>query len=152
FCKTAFNAAVKDSPDVAYYSFGAAAGPRLRAAGAADRPPPARPAVAAAAGFWNKMLSVPHSIVEAAEGENDGLVSVNSAKWGRYVETLEASHFDINGRQDGRVVEVAADGGGGGGRVVRVVRRSGSREERKPRFDSIEFYARVATMLHRDGF
>ena len=37
-----------------------------------------------------------HRIVEGVEGENDGLVSVNSSRWGTYKGTLvDVSHLDL---------------------------------------------------------
>lgn len=37
-------------------------------------------------------LLVTSYILNSHEGENDGLVSVNSAKWGTYIETIKADH------------------------------------------------------------
>ena len=34
-----------------------------------------------------------HRIVEAAEGDNDGLVSIKSATWGEHLQTWPADHF-----------------------------------------------------------
>lgn len=39
-------------------------------------------------------LAVPHLIVQLAGGENDGLVTVESAKWGTHLGTLWADHLD----------------------------------------------------------
>ncbi|KAK7059168.1 lipase 2 [Paramarasmius palmivorus] len=40
----------------------------------------------------------PHSIILEKEGPNDGLVSVESAKWGKYLGTLEGvNHLDLVG-------------------------------------------------------
>ncbi|KIL71755.1 hypothetical protein M378DRAFT_94615 [Amanita muscaria Koide BX008] len=40
----------------------------------------------------------PHSVILEREGENDGLVSVQSAKWGTYLGTLEdVNHLDLVG-------------------------------------------------------
>ncbi|ESK98102.1 triacylglycerol lipase [Moniliophthora roreri MCA 2997] len=40
----------------------------------------------------------PHSIILEKEGPNDGLVSVDSAKWGKYLGTLEGvNHLDLVG-------------------------------------------------------
>lgn len=43
-------------------------------------------------------LSMPSAIVRRQDGHNDGFVSVNSARWGDYVETLNADHFMLNKR------------------------------------------------------
>jgi hypothetical protein len=40
---------------------------------------------------------VPHLIIKGQEGPNDGLVSVESAKWGEYKGTLDADHYDVVG-------------------------------------------------------
>ncbi len=39
-----------------------------------------------------------HGVILEKEGPNDGLVSIHSAKWGRYVATLEdVNHLDLVG-------------------------------------------------------
>jgi hypothetical protein len=51
------------------------------------------------------LLKYSWGVVGAKEGENDGMVSVESAKWGMYLGTVPASHAEINGRRkskDGR--------------------------------------------------
>ena len=69
-----FNPSTPDDPNVKYYSYGGAA--------------------------TNVGLLSPvrytWEIVRAKEGENDGIVSVHSARWGEYVETVAADHFDLN--------------------------------------------------------
>lgn len=67
----AFNAATPDHPDVPYFSYGASVplsrlSPVLRRA-------------------WNLLRPI--------EGENDGMVSVASARWGTYLATIAADHF-----------------------------------------------------------
>lgn len=70
-----FNPKTRDDPDVRYFSYGAAL----------KRKPP--------------LLSPfrgSHGVVSREEGPNDGLVSVESAKWGTYKGTLEGvSHLDL---------------------------------------------------------
>jgi len=40
----------------------------------------------------------PHSVIMEKEGPNDGLVSVESSKWGQYLGTLEdVNHLDLVG-------------------------------------------------------
>ena len=45
------------------------------------------------------LLFQPYGIVYAAEGLNDGLVSVRSAKWGTHLETWPVDHFHILNRR-----------------------------------------------------
>ncbi len=67
----AFNEEVKDVPGMKYFSVGAAQ--------QADRMP---------------IFAVrPHRLIEAVEGENDGLVSVQSSKWGKYLGVWPADHW-----------------------------------------------------------
>ncbi len=68
-----FNPKTPDKEGVRYFSYGATAHP----------------------GFLSAFRR-PHRIVEKMEGPNDGLVSVESAKWGTYKGTLvEVSHLDL---------------------------------------------------------
>ncbi|KAI8365256.1 Alpha/Beta hydrolase protein [Radiomyces spectabilis] len=77
FCKYHFNPNTPDDRRVAYYSYGAAA----------DIP------------AWSSMLGMPWNYMQKKEGDNDGIVSVQSAKWGQYVKTLEADHWDLSGER-----------------------------------------------------
>lgn len=65
-----FNEYVPDHPDTRYYSWGAAFKP----------------------GLFNE-FRFPHGIIWEREGHNDGLVSVESSKWGQYQGTLKATHI-----------------------------------------------------------
>jgi triacylglycerol lipase len=68
-----FNPKTPDVEGVRYFSYGATFNP----------------------GFWSAFRQ-PHKIVERLEGTNDGLVSVQSAKWGTYKGTLvNVSHLDL---------------------------------------------------------
>lgn len=68
-----FNPKTPDREGIAYYSYGANVNPR----------------------FWS-MFRQSHRIIQRIEGENDGLVSVQSAKWGTYKGTLkDVSHLDM---------------------------------------------------------
>ncbi|KAF7306756.1 hypothetical protein MIND_00467300 [Mycena indigotica] len=70
-----FNEETPDVPDVRYFSWGATYQPGL-------------------IDTWKW----PHSVVLEHEGENDGLVSVASAKWGTYCGTLQdVSHLNLVG-------------------------------------------------------
>ena len=40
-----------------------------------------------------------HSYIEGVEGDNDGLVSVESAKWGEFLGVLPADHIDQVGHR-----------------------------------------------------
>ena len=68
-----FNAQVLDKEGVKYYSWGASFDPGLL-----------------------DTFRWPHSVILAKEGPNDGLVSVESAKWGEYRGTLlGVNHLDL---------------------------------------------------------
>ena len=68
-----FNPRTPDSPDVRYFSYGAQLSPHL-----------------------TSVFRTSGGIVKAAEGPNDGLVSVESSKWGTYKGTLNhVSHLDL---------------------------------------------------------
>lgn len=68
-----FNPRTPDSPDVRYFSYGAQLNPHL-----------------------TSVFRKSHGVVQAAEGPNDGLVSVQSSQWGDYKGTLDnVSHLDL---------------------------------------------------------
>ena len=68
-----FNVKTPDDPNVRYFSYGAMCKP----------------------GWWS-MFWTPHKIIERVEGENDGLVSVESSQWGSYKGTLVGvNHLDL---------------------------------------------------------
>jgi len=68
-----FNSKTPDDPNVRYFSYGATFDP----------------------GFWSAFRQT-HAVVFDKEGPNDGLVSVESAKWGTYKGTLVGvSHLDL---------------------------------------------------------
>lgn len=68
-----FNKAILDDPNVAYYSYGA----KIKA------------------GFASPFF-LSGEIIQQKEGDNDGMVSVESAKWGEYLGTLDnVDHGDI---------------------------------------------------------
>ncbi|KAF7436617.1 hypothetical protein PC9H_003450 [Pleurotus ostreatus] len=70
-----FNEETPDVPGVKYFSWGATYNP----------------------GFIDTW-KYPHSVVLEKEGPNDGLVSIESAKWGTYLGTLEdVNHLDLVG-------------------------------------------------------
>jgi len=60
-----FSPSVPNDPNVRYFSYGAAFSPR----------------------FYN-IWYTSHRVIEAIEGPNDGLVSIESTRWGTYEGTL----------------------------------------------------------------
>ncbi|GFP56437.1 hypothetical protein ACSS6W_006721 [Trichoderma asperelloides] len=74
YMREEFNPRVRDDESVRYFSYGAAIGePSLLGA-----------------------FRLPYGVVGRAEGENDGLVSVESSRWGVYQGTLMGvSHLDL---------------------------------------------------------
>jgi len=106
-----FNPKTPDAPVVRYFSYGATFDP----------------------GFWSAFRQ-PHKIVEKLEGLNDGLVSVNSAKWGTYKGTLvNVSHLDLINWTN---------------RLKWAMSRL-SGNERK--FNAVAFYLDIADMLAKEG-
>ena len=89
YCQNVFNKTVEDRPEVLYFSYGAAASRRL-----VRRTP----------------LEFSFHIIESAEGPNDGLVSVESSKWGNYQETLVGDHLDLIGVKPKFLMRDAAQG------------------------------------------
>lgn len=76
YCKNYFNPNTPNDPNVSYYSYGAKA----------------------SFPSWS-LLNLPSKWIKEKEGMNDGLVSVESAKWGKYMKTLDADHWDLNGQR-----------------------------------------------------
>ncbi|KAI8930171.1 Alpha/Beta hydrolase protein [Entophlyctis helioformis] len=74
-------------------------------------------------------LAFSHQIVQALEGPNDGLVSLESAKWGEFMGTVDCDHWDLV------PPKVRAFTGG----------------LAKPKFDSRGFYLRIVTELADRG-
>ncbi|KAG0046264.1 hypothetical protein BGZ83_008542 [Gryganskiella cystojenkinii] len=106
YCTEVFNPNTPDDPSVAYYSYGASV---------------KQMPIWAPLGFaWE--------VVKAKEGENDGLVSLSSARWGQYVETVEADHWQLNDRKRVKI---------GAGQKA---------------FDAVELYMNVATRLYKEGY
>ncbi|KAF9277384.1 hypothetical protein BGZ68_009331 [Mortierella alpina] len=106
YCNDVFNPNTPDDPRVSYYSYG----------GSVPQIP-----------IWAP-LGFSYDIVKAREGDNDGLVSTKSARWGKYVETMEADHWDLN---DSRRLKLGYC--------------------KKP-FNAVEFYLNLATRLFKDGY
>ncbi|PBP25470.1 triacylglycerol lipase [Diplocarpon rosae] len=106
-----FNPRTPDARGVQYFSYGATVNPSI----------------------WSAFRQ-PQRIVQRMEGPNDGLVSVESAKWGTYKGTLvDVSHLDLinwTNRLRWVVWQVAGN-------------------ERK--FNAIAFYLDIADMLAKEG-
>ncbi|KAG0265527.1 hypothetical protein BG011_004555 [Mortierella polycephala] len=105
YCREVFNPNTPDDPNVSYYSYGASV-PQIP--------------------LWAP-LGFPWEVIKAKEGDNDGLVSVRSAKWGKYIETVECDHWDLNNRWRLKIGY-----------------------SQKP-FDAVELYMDAATRLFREG-
>lgn len=103
--QSTFNPDVPDHPSVRYWSYAGQAGRGT------DVP-------------LDPFFYVLNSIVHKHEGVNDGYVSVESAKWGTFLGTIDADHA----RQIGIRSSLGAD------------------------FDSNAFYADVVRMLANEGF
>ena len=102
-CET-FNTAVPDHPDVRYWSYAGRAGKGT------DVP-------------ISPFLIVQNRLIYRREGVNDGFVSVESARWGTFLGTVDADH----------------------------VQEDGLRFSLNTRFDSNTFYRSIAEMLAREG-
>lgn len=114
-----FNQQIQNDPDVAYFSYGAQFKPH-----------------------WYNVFHYPHSIIKrrvlrngGTHWENDGLVSVESAKWGEYLGTLDGvDHLDlINWTNRLRSV-------------------FDSMVNRKEQFDALHFYSHIVNDLYKRGF
>ncbi|KAI9597401.1 Alpha/Beta hydrolase protein, partial [Syncephalis fuscata] len=74
YLENVFNPNTPNHPDTQYFSFGAR--------------------VSQLSLFH--ILRMPWEVVDSREGDNDGLVSVNSARWGKYLGTVDADHWELN--------------------------------------------------------
>ena len=102
YCVNYFNENTPNHPLVAYYSYGAATDLLI----------------------WSP-LYFPHQIIKSKEGPNDGLVSIKSAQWGKYIKTAECDHWDLTDRWR---IKIGSN------------------------FDPVEFYLSIATFLASEGF
>lgn len=108
YCNQYFNPNTPNDPNVSYYSYGANA----------------------TFPSWS-LLNLASQLVKDKEGVNDGIVSVKSAKWGKYMKTVEADHWDLNGQ--------------------RYRWRHTRPFQDKNKFDTIDFYMEMATNLYQEG-
>lgn len=107
-----FNPQTPDDPSVRYFSYGAVI----------DEPPLLSP------------FRLSHKVIDEAEGPNDGLVSVDSSRWGRYEGTLVGvSHLDLINWTN----------------KVRWTVREWMGIKRN--FNAIAFYLAITDMLSREG-
>ncbi|KAG0319158.1 hypothetical protein BGZ99_005268 [Dissophora globulifera] len=106
YCNEVFNPNTPDDHAVSYFSYGASV-PQIP--------------------LWAP-LGFPWEVIKAREGDNDGLVSTQSARWGTYVETVEADHWDLNNRWRLKIGY-----------------------NQKP-FNAVDMYMKLATRLYKDGF
>lgn len=79
YLKDTFNPSTPDAPSVYYQSWGARSG-----SGTADR-------------IKITFALTTHPFIKSKEGENDGVVSVTSAKWGEFRGVIDADHLDLVG-------------------------------------------------------
>ncbi|CAJ0844078.1 15825_t:CDS:2 [Entrophospora sp. SA101] len=103
FCMNSFNKNTPNHPSIFYYSYGAAT----------EIP------------IWSP-LYFPYQIIREKEGQNDGLVSLKSAQWGRYVRTVECDHWDLTDSWRLKLNSLN-------------------------QFDPVELYVEVATLLANEG-
>jgi triacylglycerol lipase len=107
-----FNPSVPDDPSVRYFSYGAHT----------DEPPLLSP------------FRQPWRIIDEVEGANDGLVSVESSRWGTYKGTLlGVSHLDLINWSN---------------RMKWTVREWMGM---KKTFNAVAFYLDIADMLAKEG-
>ena len=57
--------------------------------------------------FSDYILTIPYVIVKLTEGDNDGLVSVSSAKWGEFRGVIENKHY--RGISHGDIIDLRRD-------------------------------------------
>ncbi|SCW03089.1 LAFE_0G02696g1_1 [Lachancea fermentati] len=118
-----FNDITPDDPNVSYFSYGACFKPK----------------------WFNVFYTSWRIIYNATHGEpNDGMVSVKSSKWGKYLGTLQnTDHLDIINWKNVLQQEMA-------------IKLSGSSEEvqkkLEPKIDVVAFYLSIADNLAKQGF
>lgn len=154
YCNQFFNPSTPDAPGVEYLSIGAHMDPHA----ASDKVNP---------------LIIPHDIIYKAEGPNDGFVSLTSAQWGHYLGSVCADHFDFTNRwrvtslgrdfistvaywgdkwsawldqRNGRQKPQTPDNG------KRTSALGGTEFSDSKRFDPIDFYLRIGTILYQRGY
>lgn len=76
YCQSQFNPYTPDDPTVSYFSYNAYVDTMPR----------------------TNLLRFPWKVIYNQVGLNDGVVPLDSGKWGKLVETVHASHFDLVAR------------------------------------------------------
>ncbi|PVU94914.1 hypothetical protein BB559_002880 [Furculomyces boomerangus] len=135
YCKKVFNPSTPMMPNVSYYSYGA----KINTKNLNNYLTP----------LW-----FPHSIVYKREGDNDGLVSLTSASYGEYVETLECDHFDLTnknrlGAVSRMLLKPLFNLSSNGNYVMQDSKKENGKLNGD--FDPIEFYLRMVTRLYSNG-
>ncbi|KAJ2849213.1 hypothetical protein IWW36_002786 [Coemansia brasiliensis] len=158
YCQQFFNPSTPDAPGVEYLSIGAHMDP----ADISDKVNP---------------LIIPHDIIYKSEGPNDGFVSLRSAQWGHYLGSVCADHFDFTNRW--RLTSLGRDFIGtmaywsskwsswlnhkdgqsdnsskppAGASDAEAFKEQVNFNKSRSRFDPIEFYLRLSTILYQRGF
>ncbi|KAI8341447.1 Alpha/Beta hydrolase protein [Chlamydoabsidia padenii] len=109
YCTQHLNPSTPDDPSVSYYSYTAKTTPS----------------------YWSSLLGLPGQLIQQAEGDNDGVVSVNSGQWGKHVRTIDdADHWDFTGKS-----------------MVPYRWKSTTNSD----FDRTEFYVELANYLYEQG-
>ncbi|WP_409069505.1 lipase family alpha/beta hydrolase [Clostridium caseinilyticum] len=80
--------------------------------------------------FSDYILTIPYMFVKLTEGDNDGLVSINSAKWGEFKGTLKNKYF--RGISHGDIIDL--------------------RRDDYKQFDVIEKYVEIISELKNKGY
>jgi len=80
--------------------------------------------------FSDLIVTLPYILVKLTEGENDGLVSINSAKWGEFKGVLKNEHW--RGISHGDIIDLRRDDYKG--------------------FDVIEKYVEIVSILKDKGY
>lgn len=80
YMQNVFNPAIIDHPDTRYFSYAAKVNPDNRT-------------------LCGRLRRVNAHFIRKAEGENDGMVSVESAKWGEFKGTVVSDHGELIGQR-----------------------------------------------------
>lgn len=117
FLENTFNPMTPNDPRVEYYSLGAVI-------------PKSEKEVDGGLPLWHP-LYLPHRVVTEREGrDNDGLVSIKSASWGKFIGQLACDHWDLRNGGLAGVPEKETDKG----------------------FDTLGLWRGLSTFLYREGF
>ncbi|CAO3647357.1 unnamed protein product [Cunninghamella echinulata] len=121
YCQQYFNPNTPDNPSVAYYSYGAST----------------------TLPVWS-FLGLPNQLVREKEGDNDGLVSVKSAKWGKYIKTLQnVDHWSLNGERYRWLPSLSSSSSSSPTSTTTM--------DGNHKFDVVEFYLELANYLYEHG-